>query len=65
MMYSADEGAFCVVFAAYSKQLELMLAERMQVLGGLKQKVAAFRAQLIAEDQISQKIKRPAPSRHT
>jgi hypothetical protein len=42
-----------------------MLAERMGVLGDLKQKVAAFRAQLVAEEQISQKIKRPAPVRHT
>lgn len=50
---------------AYSKQLELMLAERMEVLSDLKQKVAAFRAQLVAEEQISQKIKRPAPTRHT
>jgi hypothetical protein len=50
--------------AAYSKQLELMLEGRIKVLNDLKQKVAAFRAQLVAEEQISQKIKRPAPARH-
>jgi hypothetical protein len=50
--------------AAYSKQLEMMLAERIEALNDLKQKVAAFRAQLVAEEQISQKIKRPAPARH-
>jgi hypothetical protein len=41
-----------------------MLTERIRVLGDFKQKVAAFRAQLIAEEQISQKIKRPVPTRH-
>ena len=54
----------CLFVAAYSKQLELVLAERIQVLSEFKQKVSAFRAQLVAEEQISQKIKRPAPSRH-
>jgi hypothetical protein len=34
----------------YSKQLELMLAERIGVLNELKQKVAAYRVQLIAKE---------------
>jgi hypothetical protein len=55
---------FVLCVAAYSKQLELMLAERIGILSNLKQKVTAFRAQLVAEEQISQKIKRPAPTRH-
>jgi hypothetical protein len=44
---------------AYSKQLELMLDGRIKLLNDFKQKVTAFRAQLVAEEQISQKIKRP------
>lgn len=44
---------------AYSKQLQLMLDGRIKVLNDLKLKVAAFRAQLVAEEEISQKIKRP------
>jgi hypothetical protein len=55
---------FVLYVAAYSKQLESVLVERISVLSDLKQKVAAFRAQLVAEEQISQKIKRPAPTRH-
>jgi hypothetical protein len=53
---------YCVT--AYSKQLELMLDGRIKLLNDLKQKVTAFRAQLVAEEQISQKIKRPAPARN-
>ncbi|PSN29723.1 Kinesin-like protein Klp10A [Blattella germanica] len=49
---------------AYSKQLELMLTERIQVLSELKQNVVAFREQLVAEEQISQKIKHPSPLHH-
>jgi len=68
----ADDKAVCIVLycivmycivlysiTAYSKQLQLMVDGRIKVLNDLKQKVAAFRAQLVAEEEISQKIKRP------
>jgi hypothetical protein len=41
-----------------------MLDGRLKLLNDLKQKVTAFRAQLVAEEQISKKIKLPAPARH-
>lgn len=55
---------YCIVIvlyfvAAYSKQLQLLLDGRIKLLNDLKQKVVAFRAQLVAEEEISQKIKRP------
>jgi hypothetical protein len=48
---------YCI--AAYSKQLQVMLDGRIKLLNDLKHKVTAFRAQLVAEEEISQKIKRP------
>jgi kinesin family protein 2/24 len=48
---------------AYCEELELLLAERIGALSDLRQKVAAFREQLV-DKQISQKTKRPVPKRH-
>lgn len=45
---------------AYSKQLDQLLTQEIEVLIKCKEKVSAFRAQLEAEELISQKIKRPA-----
>ncbi|XP_049959943.1 kinesin-like protein Klp10A isoform X2 [Schistocerca serialis cubense] len=44
---------------AYSKQLDQLLTQEIEALIKCKEKVAAFRAQLEAEELISQKIKRP------
>jgi kinesin family protein 2/24 len=49
---------------AYCEVLELLLAEGIGALSDLKQKVTAFREQLVADKQISQKTKRPVPERH-
>ncbi|GLG97913.1 Kinesin-like protein [Gryllus bimaculatus] len=49
---------------AYSEQLRQLVVEKEEALSKLHQKIDAFRAQLVAEEQISRKIKRPGPTRH-
>ncbi|XP_071454293.1 kinesin-like protein KIF2A [Hetaerina americana] len=41
---------------AYSQQLELLIVQNLEALGKLREKVVAFREQLVAEEQISKKI---------
>lgn len=49
-----------ILLPAYSKDLKNLLAEEMARLVSLQQKVDNFRLQLVNEEQISQKMKRPS-----
>lgn len=42
---------------AYSARLEALIDEKLEVLSRFRQKVTSFRAQLVAEEQFSQKVK--------
>ncbi|XP_046389379.1 kinesin-like protein KIF2A [Ischnura elegans] len=53
---------------AYSQQLELVIVQNLETLSNLREKVVAFREQLVAEEQISKKIyqspRQQSSSRH-
>lgn len=44
-------------FSAYSARLESLIKEKLEVLSRFEEKVTSFRAQLVAEEQFSQKVK--------
>jgi len=45
------------VCLAYAQGLERLLSEKMEFISQFREKVAAFRAQLLAEERISQQMK--------
>lgn len=50
---------------AYASNLEALVTEKIDTLMQFREKITAFRAQLLAEEQISQKMTRtPINTRH-
>lgn len=50
------------LLSAYSTRLQALIKKKLDVFKAFDEKVASFRAQLVAEEQFSQKVK-PRPGR--